>query len=199
MLENKNAQAADTLTWFVAFIVIFFIMLLFIGLVVVLVPQISKDKLGGWKKDEIVVEKYGDISLARKYHDFAISQLVVKIIDENQGILSKWVDDGCSYDPVQAEGEGCHYYGIMQLKEDVCSSLKENSEQLNNLGSYYQICIEDKAAGQVETIFITKEDCGTHHLGQVCYDDNQQRNTYKFYFLSDKGNRVNVFLEVYDG
>ena len=111
---NNKAQIGDAMAWTIALILIFFIMLFFVGNLTLLNLQVTKDKVG-----------FGTLTDYKSSVNLEGSSIIIKFLKENEDTIFNWADNGKVV-------KGSNIPGITISKEGVGSVGKINEEEFNH-------------------------------------------------------------------
>jgi len=158
IFKNKKSQIYATLTWFVAFIIIFFIILLFISASIIIAGKREVPITGVWG-DSIGVVKYGFENLEAQRS--LIEVLNNKINYDNQQIkisqlIKKWTLLGDKEVKLKIgqevkqilennlKEESCYFFHAEYGLEEFKKNIEEASKRDSRAGMYSEVVINQK-------------------------------------------------------
>lgn len=199
IMKNKRGSS-DLITWIVAFVLIFFIMVIFLGLIILASPNIGKAKI------EIKEEVYDG--------DYARSASLINFFKAHEKGFSDWADDEAfltafDLEGVSRENQLLEDYPIqssdierLKLKQDIIEGYVKSYFLANNISEGYLyiysnnkrlVCqkIGEEYGCNPPKIANAGEDALPLVDSVVSYED-EEKIKVRFFILSKGGNLIGV-------
>ena len=187
---NKKAQLDETITWFVAFTLICFVIILFVGFIVSNAPTLLLNKNSIKVADSLQAEKDFDFNTQN-----AIAFL--EFFKSNKNELSFWADDNHAltnpevYQIMHNTLDDSNAIKAYEYYNLACESLKEFL--VYNAGEKAEICIQYNNGELIENIFATKNSNNINCEIEAINCPRQKYPFRSFPIISEKGKQIGVF------
>ncbi|MBI2629390.1 hypothetical protein HYW74_04880 [Candidatus Pacearchaeota archaeon] len=202
---SKKAQIGDTLTWFVAFIVIFFIMALFMAAIVYLVPKEnlinSKLHLGDIRASQLSETSYftydNNIDLSKPK-----SELLKDFLNTNSELIYKWADSDLIFNEVDCSRQDSRIKNTeaLNLYKELFNAVSDFFVSKNIKNGFFYIrtgnkdmLIETDPRGRIACIVDPNKSPNTYFFGNTENEYEWVRNN-KYFLISDNGTLIMVIL-----